>query len=164
MYKVVREFEFDGKVLKMGEEIFLSERDASKHLNHGEIVHGRELNPDDESDAKIIKQAEEEHDARYETGMEKEAAREEKKQEELKEDDGKRAELVAEGKQLLEDIAEVEGEEADRDEVSQLERIETPELEKRVAELREKKAELDEEEDEDEEEKPEKPAKGGKGK
>lgn len=142
MFKVLKPFELDGKMLTMGEEIFLSERDATKHLQRGEVQAGRVLDPENEDDAKKIKEAEAAHDARYEAGKAKEAARDEAKQDELKEDDGKRKELVEEAEQLLTDIAAADGNEADKDELAQLSRIETPELEKRVAELREKKAEV----------------------
>jgi len=148
MYKVTKEVEFDGRTLTLGEEIFLSERDASKLIQDGAVVVGRALDPANKDDADKIKEAEEAHDARYQAGKAKEEARDEQRQEEHKQDDEKRKTLIAEGKQIMKDLADADGKTADKDELAQLERIETPDLEKRVEELRAKKSELESDEEE----------------
>lgn len=138
-FKALKDFERDGVSVKSGEELVLTEREGEKRVKAGEVMDGRFLDPADPKDAEKIEAAEAEYDEKYEANMAKEAARDEAKQEELAEDDEKREALVEEGKQLLTEIANADGEEPNREELEGLSRLETPVLEKRIAELREKK-------------------------
>lgn len=149
-YKVVAEFDLDGAPQQLGSEIFLPEREGEKLVKQGVVVQGRTLDPEDVDDAKKIKEAEEAHDARYAVAKKKEEARDEQKEDELIEEDGKRDELLKEAEELIAKIAEDTGgnDVADLEAIS---RLETSDIEKEVEKLRAIDAGEDEEIDLDSE-------------
>lgn len=149
-YKVLRDFDYKGKTLTAGEEIFLPEREGEKLLKEGSVTQGRFLDPSNGDDKKRIEQAEAEHDAEYEVAKKKDEERDEKKEEEHAADDEKRAELLDEAEEIVGLIEDETGEEISAGfKKKALSRAETNVIEQAVEKLRAVKNSIDAGEDTD---------------
>lgn len=122
-YKALKEFEFDGETVKIGQELILKEREGEKLLKEKKVAVGRMLDPkNDADDAKKVEEAEAKYKAKYENNFAKEKARDEKKEDELIQEDEK-----------------AEDEVEDSDETDSEDHTETPEEEETVEETPKKK-------------------------
>lgn len=101
-YKVITPFEHRGSDLKIGEELVLSERDGEDLVRRKRVVAGRILDPQDEKDAKLIKEAEKAYGQKYISDMARESKRDEVKQDELKERDELVADIHTHADKLIE--------------------------------------------------------------
>lgn len=146
---VALDFEYDGVAVQSGTEIVISDREADKLVKNRQVVIGRFLDPADEKDQKAIAEAEAKYKDKYEVAMEKEDARDEAKEDELKEDDEERKTLIEEAQELMTDIAALDGNEPDQEEMQQITRLETPVIKAAVEKLRAEKDKLEGGEDTD---------------
>ena len=108
-FKVVKVFEFEGKQLKLGEEIITSDKEGSKLVERGLVVEGRFLDPADPADKKKIDQAEKKFKANYEQVSKKNSDRVAQRQDDLAAEDEEKENLLEEAKGIIPpDVAEVE--------------------------------------------------------
>lgn len=97
IYKVVKEFEHDGVMRKLGEELALSAREGDTLIKQHLVTEGRFLDPADPKDAKLIEEVKsrrgEKHDEmtarEEERDAEKEVNLEQKDEDEAKEKEEK---------------------------------------------------------------------------
>ena len=105
VYKALKEFEFDGRTVKIGEEIVCRAREGEELLKKKLVqTQDRELDPKD--DAHLIKQMEERGERRRSGIRDTDADREAKKEERESETDARRAEKIGKAKSLVEDDGE----------------------------------------------------------
>lgn len=102
IYKVVQEFELDGELKKVDDEVTLRSRDGEILVKQGKIVEDRFLDPEIQADADMIGEVDAKHEEEHQAAVVKEEAREEQHQQDLEEKDAEEARE----KEAAEDIAD----------------------------------------------------------
>lgn len=111
IFKVLKEFEFEGEVVKIGTEIVCRSREAEKLESDRFIAPSdRELDPNDKKDQALLAKCEDRAQKRHDGITAEMSAREEKKNEREAELDAKRAERMIKLASLIPDDPDYAGE------------------------------------------------------